>query len=133
MLLTSSGAMGRRLGGMRLLCFFLAWHAVSCVGGLWLLIKPNLPGYFVWILPALGAAALTAALACVGLWLMHWWGLLALRACMAVWFLILVGMALTFPTRLFLGGYWGLAGFGFVLSWGCGSLNRWVGRQFASA
>jgi len=118
---------------MRLLCFLLAWHVISAVAGLGILMRRHSPGLPAWILPVIGASALTAAAACIGLWLMRWWGLVSLRCCMAVWFLILISMVLTFPSRLFLGGYWGLAAIGFVLSWGSGSLNRWVTGQLAGA
>ena len=121
-----------RPNGMRLLCLVLAWHSISAAGGLWILLRLHPPGLPAWILPVIGASALTAAAACIGLWSMRWWGLLSLRCCIAVWFLILIGMVLSFPQRLFLGGYWGLAAVGFVLSWGSGSLNRWVSRELVS-
>jgi hypothetical protein len=120
-------------GGMRLLCLFLAWHAVSAAGGLWIVVSQHPRGLPAWIPAVIAASGLTAAAACVGLWQMQRWGLLALRACMAMWFLGFIVMVLLLPKELFLGGYWGAAAFGFVLTWGVGSLNRWVSRSLADA
>jgi hypothetical protein len=119
--------------GMRLLCLFLAWHAVSAAGGLWIVVSQHPQGLPAWIPAVIAASGLTAATACVGLWRMQHWGLLSLRACMAMWFLGFIVMVLLLPRQLFLGGYWGAAAFGFVLTWGVGSLNRWVSQSLADA
>jgi len=121
-----------RSGGMSLLCVFLGWFALSGLAGAWVIFAGRAPGLPAWLGAVAICYGLSAGTACVGLSRRQIWGLGALRAWMGVCGALLLAFILEYPSRVFLGGYWGVLAFAAVLGLGFLMLDRYVIRRLAS-
>ena len=119
----------KRPTGITLLSLVLGWLTMAGIGNGWAVLS----GSFAPLPPVLGYLALayaaTAFTACLGLWRMKNWGLIALRSWMGVCALSLIVFMYIF-SEMVLGG--SLGGLGFlafvgVLFW---LLHRYVSSKF---
>jgi hypothetical protein len=116
----------KRPVGIRLLSFVLGWLAIGGFGNAWISLTPRASGLPSWFGGIALCYGVTAALACVGLWRMRRWTILAMRAWMGVCGTLLIGFIAVFPSRTILGGYWGVLAFCAVLSALFFSMDRYV-------
>lgn len=107
----------RRPGGITWLCVLFTWFGVAGFGNTAVLFSRPVGLLPPWVGVIILAYALTASAAAVGLWRMRRWGLLALRAWMAVCLILLGCFVVIFPSRIILGGLWGAVAFtaGFIV------------------
>ena len=102
-----------------MLCLFLGWLTLGAIGNAYLILTGQFAGLPVYLGFFAVAYAITASVACVGLWCMKRWGLYGLRGWMLVCLSMLVAMIPAFA-GVALGGVLGIFVFGLfvaVLFW----------------